>query len=54
MGIRVHPPGAVSWVRIDHILTTPDWSIAECRVGPDLGSDHLPVMAEVVLPKPGP
>ena len=47
-------PARFSWVRIDHILTTPDWFIAECRVGPDLGSDHLPVMAEVVLPKPEP
>ena len=47
-------PAQFSWVRIDHILTTPDWSITECRVGPDLGSDHLPVMAEVVLPKPEP
>lgn len=47
-------PARFSWVRIDRILTTPDWFITECRVGPDLGSDHLPVTAEVVLPKPGP
>ena len=39
---------------IDRILTTPDWFINECRVGPDLGSDHLPVIAEVILPGPGP
>jgi endonuclease/exonuclease/phosphatase family metal-dependent hydrolase len=47
-------PARFSWVRIDHILTTPDWSITECRVGPDFGSDHLPVVAEVCLPQSEP
>lgn len=44
-------PTKTPWVRIDHILTGPDWGIVSCHVGPDLGSDHLPLWAEVVLPK---
>lgn len=34
-------------VRIDHILANDDWRILEARVGEDVGSDHLPVMARV-------
>ena len=34
-------------VRIDHILTTDTWYTADCYVGRDIGSDHLPVVAEV-------
>lgn len=43
-------PARRPWVRIDHILTGPQWYVSACRVGPDFGSDHLPVVAEVVLP----
>ena len=32
-------------------LALPEWSVAGCRVGPDLGSDHLPVIAEFILPR---
>ena len=34
------------WVRIDHILSGPDWRVLGCWVGPDVGSDHWPVIAE--------
>ena len=34
--------------RIDHILYAPPWRCAKVRVGPDLGSDHRPVLAEFV------
>jgi vancomycin resistance protein VanJ len=38
-----------SWgIRIDHILTGPDWRCRRCWVGPDIGSDHLPLLAELV------
>ncbi len=37
------------WTRIDHILADPRWDARRCWVGPDLGSDHLPLLAEVVL-----
>lgn len=43
-------PAVLPWVRIDHLLASPEWSARRCRVGPDLGSDHLPIVAEWVLP----
>jgi vancomycin resistance protein VanJ len=33
--------------RIDHILTDGKWLAVRCRLGPDLGSDHLPLVADV-------
>lgn len=36
-------------VRIDHILTDNAWQITRCVVGEDVGSDHRPLIAEVVL-----
>ena len=45
-------PSSAPWFRIDHIVTSPEWAVAHCRVGPDFGSDHLPLIAEVVLPLP--
>lgn len=42
-------PTELPWTRIDHLLAGPGWEFTRCRVGPDLGSDHLPVIAEVVL-----
>ncbi len=38
------------YVRIDHILISPEWSVAGCRVGGSRGSDHSPVIADLVLP----
>ena len=35
--------------RIDHILISPELSTRWCRVGPDVGSDHRPVLAEIEL-----
>ncbi|MFO0910891.1 MAG: endonuclease/exonuclease/phosphatase family protein [Isosphaeraceae bacterium] len=48
-------PAEVPWVRIDHLLASPEWGVTQCRVGPDLGSDHRPAVAEFVLPpaRPG-
>lgn len=42
-------PSSWPWFRIDHILGSPEWAFTRCRVGPDLGSDHLPLIAEAVL-----
>jgi endonuclease/exonuclease/phosphatase (EEP) superfamily protein YafD len=37
-----------SWgVRIDHVLTGPHWQPRRCWVGPDIGSDHLPLIADL-------
>lgn len=44
-------PANYPWVRIDHLLCGPEWSVSWCRRGPHLGSDHLPLAAEFVLPK---
>jgi vancomycin resistance protein VanJ len=33
--------------RIDHALAGPGWQFRRCLVGPDVGSDHVPVIAEV-------
>ena len=35
--------------RIDHILSTPAFVPIQCRTGPDLGSDHLPLIADFAL-----
>ena len=35
-------------IRIDHILSGPNWRPCRCWVGPDVGSDHLPLIADLV------
>jgi vancomycin resistance protein VanJ len=42
-------PSRLPWVRIDHLLAGPEWAFTRCWVGPDLGSDHLPLIAEATL-----
>jgi endonuclease/exonuclease/phosphatase family metal-dependent hydrolase len=42
-------PTALPWLAIDHILASREWRFTGCRVGPAVGSDHLPMIAEVVL-----
>jgi endonuclease/exonuclease/phosphatase (EEP) superfamily protein YafD len=34
-------------IRIDHVLTGPEWQPQRCWVGRDIGSDHLPVIADI-------
>ncbi len=36
-------------VRIDHVLFNDGLACRSCRVGPDLGSPHRPVLAELVI-----
>ena len=36
-------------VRIDHILFAPPWECRECWVGPNVGSAHRPVVADLAL-----
>lgn len=38
-------------VRIDHVLTNGGLVAHVCTVGPDVGSDHLPLMADIELVK---
>lgn len=40
--------GGIKWgSRIDHILTRGRWHASRCWVGPDIGSDHRPVLADI-------
>ena len=34
------------WVRLDHLLSGPNWRVRRCWVGPSVGSDHWPVIAD--------
>lgn len=34
-------------VRIDHVLYSPPWACRAARVGPDVGSDHRPLLADL-------
>jgi len=43
-------PSSAPWFRIDHLLSTPHCHFRRCWVGPDFGSDHLPLVADVVIP----
>lgn len=36
-------------IRIDHILASSDLGVRTCEVGPDVGSDHLPLIADIEL-----
>lgn len=40
----------VPFLPIDHILISPQLSAAHVHTGPPIGSDHLPVVAEIGLP----
>ncbi len=42
-------PASSPWVRIDHIWASRHWQVIRSWVGPDLGSDHRPVLAEFRL-----
>ncbi len=37
------------YVRIDHIMASPQWQVQRCWVGNAQGSDHCPVIADLVL-----
>jgi endonuclease/exonuclease/phosphatase (EEP) superfamily protein YafD len=36
-------------IRIDHCLYSPQWNVIATRTGPELGSDHLPVIVDLRL-----
>lgn len=45
------PAAGLGWmgIPIDHILVSAQWRVVEVSRGPDLGSDHLPVVARIAL-----
>ena len=40
-----------SYVRIDHIFTSPQWQVLASWAGDSAGSDHCPVFADIYLPE---
>ena len=44
--------GGRTGVRIDHVLAGPGWRCGACRVGPDTGSPHRPLLAELTWEGP--
>lgn len=40
-------PSGVPMVRIDHIFLSGQLKTTQCRLGPKLGSDHLPLISEI-------
>ncbi len=46
--MRPNVYGGKFGMRIDHILTGPEWRPCRCWVGPDVGSEHLPLIADLV------
>lgn len=44
------PRGWVPFVPIDHFLTSLDVKTVHREVGPDVGSDHLPVFVKLIIP----
>lgn len=43
-------PSLVAFLPIDHIFSTDDWQLIRVRRGPDLGSDHYPIIVELARP----
>ena len=46
---RFHLRAPVAVVPIDHIYASAEWRVLEVRRGPDVGSDHYPVIATFAL-----
>jgi endonuclease/exonuclease/phosphatase (EEP) superfamily protein YafD len=34
-------------VRIDHVMVDDSWEVLDARLGEDVGSDHLPMLATI-------
>jgi endonuclease/exonuclease/phosphatase (EEP) superfamily protein YafD len=50
-----HPVAGIRFgVRIDHVLSGPSWRPRRCWLGPDIGSDHLPLLADLCQSKSAP
>lgn len=51
-GLQPTWPAGAWWLRIpiDHVLVSSEIGVADHRVGPDVGSDHLPLIADLRVP----
>ena len=51
--LRFSWPNTWSWwamgIRIDHIVATHNWHVVDVHTGPDIGSDHMPIVATLQL-----
>ena len=45
-------PENLPWVRIDHILCSPEWTVRSCQIGQSTGSDHRLIAAKLRLTVP--
>ncbi len=34
---------------LDHVLASEEWAVLGCKTGPNVGSDHLPLIVDVEL-----
>lgn len=52
-GVQASFPSAPAVLRIpiDHLLASCSIGVRDRRIGPDVGSDHLPVIADLVIPR---
>lgn len=51
-GVAPSWPNAFGWLSVlplDHVLASSGWQVLDSRIGPDLGSDHRPVVVRLVL-----
>ncbi len=39
------------YIPIDHCLISPEIQVLKIRTGPDVGSDHLPLVTDLVIPQ---
>jgi endonuclease/exonuclease/phosphatase (EEP) superfamily protein YafD len=39
-------------IPLDHCLVSPELAVVDRRRGPHVGSDHLPLLIEIQLPRP--
>lgn len=45
-------PNALGWLSalpLDHVLASSGWQVVDSRTGPDLGSDHRPVVVRLIV-----
>lgn len=48
---HTHFPGPLFRIPIDHVLVSPKLAAVSHRLGPDIGSDHLPSIVEIAVKK---
>lgn len=50
-GVQLSWPAYSQWIKIpiDHVLISEDWHVLNRRLGPNVGSDHLPVIVDLSI-----